>query len=43
MKAYEGGTGIRHHAYAVGDADYHLPLLSKLNLRPLITSGVFSI
>ena len=27
IKATEVGTGSRHHAYAVGDADYHLPLL----------------
>ena len=32
MKITEGGTGSRHHAKAVGDADYHLPLFSlKVN------------
>lgn len=31
-KITEGGTGSRHHAKAVGDADYHLPLFSlKVN------------
>lgn len=28
MKITEGGTGSRHHAKAVGDADDHLPLFS---------------
>jgi len=40
MKVTEGGTGSRHHAYAVGDADCHLPLLSKL-IKDLLERGSF--
>jgi hypothetical protein len=29
MKVNEGGTGSHHHAYAVGEADYHMPWLPK--------------